>query len=153
VDFVHDAVERLVSQTLADSRQVLYGYDAHGNIVSILPGRSPHTYSYNAVDKLVQYLPPALGTGTTDTLFDYDKDRQLTHATQPDGSVLNFLYDSAGVSRRESPVGQFSYAYDTTGNFSTITNANGDTLSFGHEKGDSYPKHGRHCNRQHNKNV
>jgi RHS repeat-associated protein len=137
VDFLHDAAGRLTAQILPDQRNILYGYDAHGNMISIMPpGRSFHTFSYNAVDRLAKYSPPALGTGATDTLFGYDADRQLLHTTLPDGSIIDFLYDNTGrLGKLKPPVGEFNYTYDGTGNLSTISNPNGNTLSFVYEKG------------------
>jgi RHS repeat-associated protein len=136
VSFTYDNAGRITEETLPDGEVVQYGYDANGNVTSIIPpGRPAHTFSYNLVDLVASYVPPDVGVGTNQTLYEYNKDEQLTRTTRPDGKIIDSGYDSAGrLSTLTIPRGQFVYAYDPTrGQLTSITAPDSGLLSYSYD--------------------
>jgi RHS repeat-associated protein len=136
VSFTYDNAGRITEETLPDGEVVQYGYDANSNITSIIPpGRPAHTFSYTLVDLLTSYIPPDVGAGTNQTLYEYNKDKQLTRTTRPDGKIIDLGYDSAGrLSTLTIPRGQFVYAYDlVTGAITSITTPDIGLLSYNYD--------------------
>jgi RHS repeat-associated protein len=114
---------RISSQVLPGARTVLFSYDANGNLASITPpGRTAHLFGYTPVDETSSYDPPALGSGPTPTSYSYNKDRQLTQVTRPDGQTIVMGYDAAGrLGTITTPTGLTTYSYSpTTGTLSSI---------------------------------
>jgi YD repeat-containing protein len=49
----------LIRQLLPYSREILYNYDANGNLTSITPpGKPAHNFSHTPVDLTDDYTPP-----------------------------------------------------------------------------------------------
>lgn len=136
VDFAYDSAGRVTTQTLADGRVIAYAYDANGNVTSITPPvRTAHSFTYTPVDLTSAYVSPNVGAGTSQTLYAYNADRQLTRVVRPDAQAMNFAYDNAGrLSTLTLPSGQMSYSYDATkGHLATITAPGGSTLSYNYD--------------------
>ena len=96
-DYEYDTAGRVTRQTLPDGREIRYGYDANGNLTSLMPpGQPAHTFSYTPINLLAQYTPPDVGIGNTSTQYAYNADKQLTQVTRPDGQMLSYEYDNAG---------------------------------------------------------
>jgi len=58
-------------QILPDNREILFSYDANGNLASLLPPGSPghsftytYTYTYTPVNLTESSVPPDLGAGS-----------------------------------------------------------------------------------------
>jgi YD repeat-containing protein len=87
------------------------------------PDRSAHGFNYTPVNLTESYSPPAVGAGATQTAYTYNKDRQLTLVTRPDGKTIQLAYDSGGrLSTMTMPQGNIRYIYSsTTGNLQTIS--------------------------------
>ena len=122
-----DPVGRLTRQTDPDGRATEFSYDANGNLASLIPpGRPAHVFRYTPVDLAEQYTPPAAGLGTPQTRYQYNRDRQLTRITRPDGQTLNLDYDGAGrPSALNLPTGTQGYTYNAVGQLAQITAPDG----------------------------
>ena len=131
--FIYDDNGQVLTQTLADGREIAYSYDEAGNIVAITPpGKPAHTFDYNAANLETTYLPPDIGLATTETQYGYNIDKQLTQITRPDGKAVLFDYDTGGrLAYTTIERGGYSYAYSsTTGNLTTITAPDGGTIDY-----------------------
>jgi len=131
----YDLAGRLTRRKFADGREVVYGYDAAGNLTSLAPpGRSAHIFTYTVLDQAESYTPPDVGVPTV-TRYRYNLDRQLTHILRPGGDSIVFVYDSAG---RPSAInfdrGLLIFGYHpTTGKLQTITAPGGNVLSYNYD--------------------
>ena len=136
---------------LPDNHEILYSYDANGNLTSLIPPTKPaHAFDYNKVDLTTQYAPPILGMDTLDTRYEYNKDKEILKVIRPDGGVIETIYDSVGCSTCGSPVsrpkkilfasvsdtsafgnrGELNFKYSQfTGNLDTLISPT-DTLSY-----------------------
>jgi YD repeat-containing protein len=112
--YTYDDAERIIEQRFADLRQIRFGYDANGNLKTIVaPGNSAHNYDYNNLNLTQAYKPPELDSRATATLYDYNLDRKLSTISRPDGAQIQFNYDMLGrISRMTTPDGNFDYTYD-----------------------------------------
>jgi RHS repeat-associated protein len=136
VDFTYDLAGRVLTQSLPESRDVNYAYDANSNLISLTPpGQPAHSFDYTPVDLETSYTPPDVGAGLTPTTTLYNADRQPTQINQPGGVQISFGYDSGGrLSSLTQPRGQTNYAYSpTTGNLSTVTAPDGSTLTYSYD--------------------
>ncbi|RKZ61438.1 MAG: hypothetical protein DRQ99_20435, partial [Candidatus Parabeggiatoa sp. nov. 3] len=134
--FQIDAVGRVTTQILPDSRQINYSYDPNGNVTAITPPSKPlHGFEYTKVDLQKQYTPPTVtGIEQPQTQYAYNLDQQLLKIQRPDGQIIDFVYDAVKqrLNRIELPNNEsISYAYfDNTGKLKTITDTEGSTLSY-----------------------
>lgn len=136
--FAYDAAGRVTREILPDDREILYTYDAKGNVTAVTPpGRPAHTFAYTPVDLRASDTPPDVGVGTTQTQYTYDADRQLTRIARPDGQTVDISYDSAGrLSMLTLPNGQKNFTYHaTTGRLVSVTAPGGVTLSYSYNGG------------------
>jgi RHS repeat-associated protein len=126
--FEYDPVGRVKRQIFADDREILYAYDANGNLMAVTPpGRPVHNFDYTALDQPQSYLPPSLGPGRNQTGYVYNRDKQLTRVTRPDGKNVDIEYDKAGrVSSLTTSQGKTRYLFDAkTEQLKTVTVADG----------------------------
>ncbi|MBI2875537.1 MAG: hypothetical protein HYY20_01500, partial [Candidatus Tectomicrobia bacterium] len=138
VKFEYDAAGRITKWILADGREILYSYDANGNVRSITPpGRPEHSFDYTQVDLEQVHFPPQPQPSTPDprTIFTYNLDKQLTRITRPDGTAIDFGRDNAGrLTTITQPWGQTSLFYDpATGSLKTIMAPDGGTITYGYD--------------------
>jgi YD repeat-containing protein len=130
--YTYDASGRVLTHTLSDGRSNKFTYDPNGNLASVTPpGSGTHVFGYSAVNLLTSYTPPAVA-GAQPTVYAYDKDRELTSVTRPDGSTIAITYDGAGRdSSIVTPSGTVNYTYDAnTGNLASEAIAGGESLSY-----------------------
>ncbi len=134
VSFDYDQAGRVTTQTLPDGRVIRYTYDPNGNLTSLTPpGQPAHVFDYTAIDLPKDYLPPSVKDGgTNQTVYTFNKDRQLTQVTRPDGQTVVLDYDTAGrLNKQTIGRGQTTYSYDpTTGNLNAITAPDGGALAY-----------------------
>ena len=133
VNYEYDLAGRVIRQVLPDGRDVLFGYDANGNLTSLTPpGQPAHLFKYTQRDQTQVYDPPAAtNTGTVNTLYEYSLDKELTKITRPDGLSLAFTYDNAGrLSKLTTPDGDTGYAYADVGKLASITVPDGGKLAY-----------------------
>lgn len=131
VRFGYDAGGRVTKQTLPDGRAIAYGYDANGNLISLTPpGRPAHVFKYDKVDQTSAYEPPPV-TGTGNTVYEYNLDKDLTKITRPDAQTLGFDYDTGGrLQTLTLPGSKLDYAYDATSGKLTKITAQDTTLAY-----------------------
>jgi RHS repeat-associated protein len=132
--FEYDLAGRITRQTLPDNREIAYTYDKNSNLQSLTPpGRPPHVYSHTPVDLAQDYTPPTVDLGNPQTVYQYNKDKQLTKVTRPDLQELNFTYSptSGKLTSLGLPTGTYSYQYSpTTSKLSTITAPDNGQLAY-----------------------
>jgi RHS repeat-associated protein len=131
----------VVKQTLFNGREILYGYDANGNLTSLTPpGRPAHTFAYAAANLDSVYSPPPAGLPVSATRYTFNLDRQLTRVLRPDSLAIDVAYDTAGrPSTLTLPNGQVQFAYSpTSGNLTQLTAPDGGTLNYTYD--GSLPK-------------
>jgi RHS repeat-associated protein len=130
--FSQDLAGRVITQSLPGARTVVMAYDANGNLASLTPpGRTAHLFGFTPVDLMASYTPPDLGLGSTTTSYAYNKDRQLTTVTRPDGQTIVIGYDAGRLGTITAPTGVTTYTYSpTTGTLSSITAPGGVGLSY-----------------------
>lgn len=139
VKFTYDGAGRVKTQTLPDGRIVNYSYDANGNLLGLTPpGKPQHAFKFTPVDLQGSYTPPtAANTGTISTNYSYNKDRQITLVTRPDGKTITPSYDLAGrltTLALPTGTGTLTYGYDAaTGNLSTIAAPGGVNLAYSYD--------------------
>jgi RHS repeat-associated protein len=102
--YAYDALNRRVSETLADNTLSTYVFDADDNVVSMADNNGTvRSNAYDAVDRLIQTsVMPAPGViGTTANAFQYDglnRQTRLTDNNDPSdptsASTVTFAYDS-----------------------------------------------------------
>jgi RHS repeat-associated protein len=101
--YVYDALNRQVSETLADNSVSVYNYDLDDNLLSMTDNNGTvRNNSYDAVDRLTQTaVAPAAGIiGTTANTYQYDglsRTTRLTDNNDPtdptSASAVTFAYD------------------------------------------------------------
>ena len=136
--FEYDAVGRVTKQILPDTREILYTYDANGNLTSLTPpGRIAHVFNYDDLDQSTQYTPPTVnGITNPETTYSYNRDKQLTQITRPDGQEITLTYGtiSGKLDSINIPSGSISYAYDSgTGQLVSITAPDNGILNFSYD--------------------
>ncbi len=137
----YDSVGRVVQQMLADGREIVYDYDANGNLTSLMPpGRPEHTFSHTPVNLTEQYVPPIVPDSSGSTGYVYNLDRQLIRTILPDSSFIDVIYDSTGCVSCgggskpkeiifDRGVTEFNYS-SSTGQLSEIVSPSLDTLRY-----------------------
>lgn len=132
--FEYDLAGRVLKKTLQDGTFTMYSYDANGNISSIIPYFRPeHSFSYNAINSLLDYYQPDLGGGVKSVSREYNLDNQLDFITKSDGTVIDYVYSgdnevdpNTGVLNRiTSPTGDIIFNYnESSGALTAIDNQN-----------------------------
>jgi RHS repeat-associated protein len=104
------------------------------------PGKPEHAFGFTANDLMSSYTPPVV-SGAGATTYEYNHDKQPTVIHRPDGSTINFTYDSAGrLSTTTYPAGPStsdgtitvtrSYS-PTTGDLASVSSSDGQTVTYG----------------------
>ncbi|MFZ5863008.1 MAG: RHS repeat protein, partial [Nitrospirota bacterium] len=126
--YQRDLAGRITQATLPGTRVIGTGYDANGNVAGVTPPNKPtHTFGYTAVDLAEQYTPPTLaGLPTPQTQYAWNRDKNLTQLTRPDGVTLAYGYDAGGRLGTITPSGNgdvITYGYHaTTGQLISLQN-------------------------------
>jgi RHS repeat-associated protein len=132
----YDQAGRMTRQIFSDGREALYAYDQNGNLKSVTPpGRSAHQFEYTPADQMRSYLAPGLPSGRTQIGYTYNRDKQLTRVTRPDGKSIEIDYDKAGrISSLAIPQGKIRYSFDLkTDRLKSVTAVDGGTLSYDYD--------------------
>ena len=75
--FGYDLAGRPTTQALPDLSVIGLGYDANGNVTSVIPpGRPAHAFAFTPSDQERDYTPPDVGQPRT-THSEYNLDRQV----------------------------------------------------------------------------
>ena len=136
MSYNYNQAGRVTRQTLPDGREVNYEYDQMGNLVSIAPpGKTAHIFDYTAMDQTSQYTPPTVPeVDQPATYYYYNKDKQLTKVTRPDGkeAQLNYNSDSGKLETLVIPRGTYTYTYQADGDkkLESITAPDGGQINY-----------------------
>ena len=137
IAYEYDLAGRVTRQTFPDGRLVTYTYDANGNLTSLSPpGRFPHVFDYTPVDLIGAYEPPPIGANDPATRYEYNRDKQLTRITRPDGALVDFGYDAASgkLTSLNIPTGVYNYSYSPrSGKLTNLTAPDGGQLSYAYD--------------------
>jgi RHS repeat-associated protein len=95
--FQYDGAGRVTRQTLPDGRGIGFTYNTDGDLNSLTPpGRTRHRFTRRLQGDISVYQPPTLVDGEpVQTTYGYNRDRQLTRVTRPDGQAVRFRYGAA----------------------------------------------------------
>lgn len=133
--FAYDQSGRVTRQTLPDNRQVNYQYDANGNLMGLTPaGRPMHAFNYDGLDQIITYLPPELvNIADPITTYQYNKDRQVSLITRPDGKTIAPVYSliTNRLERLITPQGETHYSYHaSSGKLNQIITTDNQQLDY-----------------------
>lgn len=118
--FEYDVLGRLTAARYSDTTpDVMLGYDANNNLVSMTDGSGTETYVYDSQDRLTSVTR----AGRTFT-YAYDLAGRITSRVTPGGITIPYAYDADG---RMTMAGETSYTYLPGGLLSTATNPGGVT--------------------------
>ena len=156
VDVTPDAVGRVLrtvqkaSDTPLVSLDIGTAFDLNGNLKTVTPepGAPSHSLTYNAVNLLGLYTPPALGGVTKTTVYHYNADRQLDLVTLPDNSTITLNYDEVSPAKATGQLRSVVFpnwtgggnvtsnlTYDAiTHRLKTISDPSGVTVQFDYDK-------------------
>ncbi len=128
-----DALDRLKSVTQPhisgqDSVQQFLYDDADNPSDSTDPKGNVSTQLYDPGNRLVEHIDALLGS----TIFDYNKNGQVTQTIAPNGAVTDHLYDPLGrvTSETSADRGTVTYSYDLNDNPASMTDARGVTITY-----------------------
>jgi RHS repeat-associated protein len=117
----------------------VFAYDANGNVTSVTPpGKPAHAFGFTPNDLTSSYAPPLL-SNEAPTTYEYNLDKQPTVIHRPDGSTINFTYDSAGrlaTTTYPSVNGNVTVTRTysaTTGQLTGVSTSDGQSLAYGYD--------------------
>lgn len=130
VQLIYNSLGQIERQIQPDERIIDFGYDASGNLVSILPpGKAAHVFSWSPVGRLARYEPPPVGNGSVVTVNTYDADRRLTHVALPGSGSIDFSHDFGGRLRNATTVeGSRAFTYQPGTRLPATLSGPGSTL-------------------------
>jgi len=127
IQFNYDTFGWQTSVIFPGNRTVSYEYDQVGNRTKITyPDGYFVTYTYDALDRLTHIYE----NGTTLLAeYSYDELSRISSLTYLNGSSMTVSYSDASYTKIQdfqfaSEAVQFSYAYDSVGNLSSLTTSN-----------------------------
>jgi RHS repeat-associated protein len=136
--YTYDANGQVVTAKRPDGRVVRFTYDADGQLLSLTPVSQPaHAFTVNLLGLTESYLPPVVGGQTLETTYAYNRDRQLTRITTPDGTPIDFTYGAGRLlSAVDTSEGTFAYSYLAGGRLAQVTSPQGvqSTLGYAAER-------------------
>jgi RHS repeat-associated protein len=134
--FGYDTDGRVTSQTTPGGAQTVSTYDPAGDLVSVTPpGETAHQFTYTFAGDGASYTAPTVDGIASTTSYLYNRDRQPTLITRPDGKTVSFTYDSAGrPSTTTYDAGTVTRIYSpTTGRLANVAATDGGTLDFSYD--------------------
>ena len=136
--YQYDLADRVTQLTLPGSRVVHYRYDANGNLLGLTPpGGHEHAFAWTAADLNQTYTPPPVaGIASPATQYGYNRDRQLTDVTRPDGAHVQLSYSATTgqLSTLTQPRGQTALTWPgTTGQLGAASSPDGVTSTYAYD--------------------
>lgn len=123
--YVYNLDNQLTKTTLPNNTSVAYQYDDNGNTTqkTITSGSKSQVvkYEYDVENKLTKYIDPLQRS----ILHMYDANANRIKTEMPNGSILEWTYDTANrvkELKRNGVVG-FTYGYDPNGNETKVTDS------------------------------
>jgi YD repeat-containing protein len=136
--YTYDANGQVVTAKRPDGKVVRFTYDADGQLLSLTPVSQPaHAFTMNLLGLTESYQPPLVGGQPFATTYAYNRDRQLTRITPPDGTPIDFTYGAGRLlSTIDTPEGTFAYSYLAGGRLAQVTSPQGvqSTLGYAAER-------------------
>jgi RHS repeat-associated protein len=127
--YSYDLAGNVISETKGNGTSTAYQYNADGEttkITNLAPGGSINSqmmYTYNAVGEVI-----SMTTGGVTTAYAYDADGELTSASSPGGAIL-YAYDPDGNRTSVTDNGVVTNYVSNDVNEYTSTTTNGVTTS------------------------
>ena len=116
----YDQQGRLLQHSIGTLDQVLYSYDANGNVLSRNTQAANHSYQYDSLDRLTEDLTDGLG-------LDYTYDSNHNRLTEDD-QVQTAQYTYEAASNRLNSIDTAVLDYDLAGNM--IDDGNNRTFAY-----------------------
>ena len=131
---MYDALNRLTSKTYPDATAVDYVYDLAGKIKQVSDPTGTYGFAYDNMGRLIatttqySFLPGV----TYSNAYGYDAASNRTSFTAPDGSTVNYAYDTLSrlTSLTDSLTGQFTFGYDALSRRTSLARPNGVNTSY-----------------------
>ena len=134
--YAYDNMGNLVSATDADGKTVTYGYDLEGNLTELTDAKGTTKQTYDLLGNLKSIVNPDSSVIT----YDYDKLNRLvskTYSQDEDCNVI-YLYDVEGNRLSMSDQsGESTYTYDLLNRVTSVTSANGSTVSYTYDEANN----------------
>ena len=111
-----------------------YVYDLAGKIKQVSDPTGTYGFAYDNMGRLIgtttqySFLPGV----TYSNAYGYDAASNRTSFTAPDGSTVNYAYDTLSrlTSLTDSLTGQFTFGYDALSRRTSLTRPNGVNTSY-----------------------
>jgi RHS repeat-associated protein len=131
--YAYDGLGQLLSDTRPDGGMVQYRYDRNGNLISLTPpGRPEYLFHFNVADLIESEIPPAIRAVPNETIYRYNRDKQMSSVQLPGGESLSFAYyDSSTLLRSvTTPSGPYVFGYDSAARLNRAVSPEGVTTNF-----------------------
>lgn len=130
--YAYDANSRLTQLTFPGETQARFSYDGNGNILSVTPpGRGSYLFAHDPLNQPISSSAPG---SDQPALISYNLDRQPTRVSRANGDRIDYSFDTMGrLSALSIARGTIRYDYDLPGRVSTLTGADGNTLSYSYD--------------------
>lgn len=131
--FTYDEANKLASRKHGDGTTTLYTYNGAGDLTEeVIYDRSGnvldrYVYTYDAKGNITSVINNA-----GQTMYTYDELDQLTQETMPDGTTIQYTYDSVGnrtskTVTKDDVVTSYQYSYDDV---DQLTSVNGTSYTY-----------------------
>jgi RHS repeat-associated protein len=150
-----DGLERPASTQIAGLTATTFAYDTRGRPATVIQGTRKTTFAYNSAGFLASITDPLLLTSS----YTYDANGRVLSTKLPDGRVIGYGYDANGNLTSVTPPGKpahalaynpvdllssytppavsgtgpTKYAYNLDRDLTTITRADGQTITYGYD--------------------
>ncbi len=125
--FLYDRSDRPIHANFSDGTGIAYGYDANGNLTTLIDGTGTTNLTYDPLNRqLTKVLPGSGGTLT----YTYDGVGNLT-SFQDAGGTVTYGYNSVNLltALTDPNNQQTTFGYDTNNHRTRTTNPNGVTMT------------------------
>ena len=134
--FQYDALDRLLARVDPDGVTVSYGYDAHGNVVTVSAGQHSVGYAYDALNRVA-----GVNAFGGQTAYTYDAAGNLTDVVFPNGVATSYVHDGSGrvlgAEQRNGSgalLAQYDYLLDSRGRRTGVVESHsGRSVSYGYD--------------------
>ena len=135
--YVYDALNRLTHKGYPDATGVDYVYDLASKIKQVTDPTGTYGFAYDNMGRLIgtttqySFLPGI----TYSNAYGYDAASNRTGFTAPDGSTNTYAYDTLGrlSTLTNSLTGQFGFSYDSLSRRTALNRPNGVNTTYGYD--------------------
>ena len=131
----HNADGQLTRKTYVDGTVDEYGYDAHGNLTSIVDPSGTTTFVYDAGDRLTRVDYP----DGRFLVYKYDDSGRRTQMVDQEGFTVNYGYDALGHLKQLTDAADeliVAYTYDAVGLLARRDMGNGAFTTYAYDDAD-----------------